>query len=280
MGCCASAEGDGGRRGKRGKKPGSEKKRIRKKSKGEASGRRSRRDNNVGNTYAHSTIDVPIVTLGAPDGPQTILKQASLSGFSDFAPASALQQAAEAAAAEDGGPLSPGTRRNLGRSSTVSFNVPDDDEQKIAAQAKASPDLTQPPPPLVIESEEADGVATNPLLPSSVARDPAVTQSAGPAKTDNSPSPPTASAPAAGPLAPSAALPTRPTPAPSKPSAARVVIQGQLYDLTPLLSSHPGGPDILRSFNGRDATKSFTASHSPNPPWKALGKYLVASAEL
>ena len=44
-----------------------------------------------------------------------------------------------------------------------------------------------------------------------------------------------------------------------------LIIRGRVYEVTPWLRSHPGGPAILQSAGGSDATEIFTAvEHSPS----------------
>ncbi|XP_055335854.1 uncharacterized protein LOC129586570 [Paramacrobiotus metropolitanus] len=42
-----------------------------------------------------------------------------------------------------------------------------------------------------------------------------------------------------------------------------VVVHGKVYDVTAFLASHPGGPDILLQFAGKDGTEAWEdAGHS------------------
>lgn len=42
------------------------------------------------------------------------------------------------------------------------------------------------------------------------------------------------------------------------------VVKGQVYDGTPFLEEHPGGPDSIILVAGEDATDDFMAIHSPD----------------
>ncbi|KAI1210060.1 uncharacterized protein F4807DRAFT_423682 [Annulohypoxylon truncatum] len=48
------------------------------------------------------------------------------------------------------------------------------------------------------------------------------------------------------------------------PSSCWVVISGKVYDVTPYLEHHPGGPAILAKQGGRDATSEFRSVHQPD----------------
>jgi cytochrome b involved in lipid metabolism len=50
-----------------------------------------------------------------------------------------------------------------------------------------------------------------------------------------------------------------------------LVLDGQVYDLTPYLNRHPGGAHVLRSYAGLDATKAFHRIHGCQP---AMAKVL------
>lgn len=40
-----------------------------------------------------------------------------------------------------------------------------------------------------------------------------------------------------------------------------ITVNGRVYDVTPWLATHPGGPDIVLLYAGDDATDVFTAFH-------------------
>ncbi|KAI0848762.1 FMN-dependent dehydrogenase-domain-containing protein [Daldinia vernicosa] len=48
------------------------------------------------------------------------------------------------------------------------------------------------------------------------------------------------------------------------PSSCWIVVSGKVYDVTPYLRDHPGGPAILVKNGGTDATVEFRAIHSPD----------------
>lgn len=57
---------------------------------------------------------------------------------------------------------------------------------------------------------------------------------------------------------------------------AWTVIYDKVYDVTELISSHPGGADSILSYAGRDATSMFEKIHSKNllNQMKVVGKYI------
>ncbi|KAI0121912.1 FMN-dependent dehydrogenase-domain-containing protein [Daldinia grandis] len=48
------------------------------------------------------------------------------------------------------------------------------------------------------------------------------------------------------------------------PSSCWIVVSGKVYDVTPYLGDHPGGPTILVKNGGTDATAEFRTIHSPD----------------
>ena len=57
-----------------------------------------------------------------------------------------------------------------------------------------------------------------------------------------------------------------------------ITIEKNKYDLTDYLKEHPGGPNILCSYNGQDATKIFYAIHWKNKDKlaKIMEKYRIS----
>jgi cytochrome b involved in lipid metabolism len=54
------------------------------------------------------------------------------------------------------------------------------------------------------------------------------------------------------------------------------VVDGGVYDLTKWVALHPGGPAIIQSLCGRDATTDFLGRHSNQAdPARELSNYLV-----
>lgn len=53
-----------------------------------------------------------------------------------------------------------------------------------------------------------------------------------------------------------------------------VIINNEKYDVSAFKSSHPGGPEILEKYNGKDATDVFHAFHRPEAmggsAWRCL----------
>lgn len=41
-----------------------------------------------------------------------------------------------------------------------------------------------------------------------------------------------------------------------------VIINGNAYDVTDFLDQHPGGPDVLLRYGGKDATEEYDAIHA------------------
>jgi len=65
-------------------------------------------------------------------------------------------------------------------------------------------------------------------------------------------------------------------------NAGRVImiVDDQLYDVTPFLEAHPGGPELLAEAAGTDATAVFDAvGHSPNAR-RILQRYLLPELNL
>lgn len=51
-----------------------------------------------------------------------------------------------------------------------------------------------------------------------------------------------------------------------------VIIHNRVYDVTDFLPEHPGGPDIILKYAGKDATKAFDPIHPPDTLEKYLDK--------
>jgi cytochrome b involved in lipid metabolism len=43
----------------------------------------------------------------------------------------------------------------------------------------------------------------------------------------------------------------------SSPESTWIILHGRAYDITNFMQEHPGGPDILKTVAGRDATEEF-----------------------
>lgn len=54
-----------------------------------------------------------------------------------------------------------------------------------------------------------------------------------------------------------------------------LIIDGFVYDVTSYLSEHPGGADILRSLNGRDATQQFRDAKHPEHAYARREAFLI-----
>lgn len=58
------------------------------------------------------------------------------------------------------------------------------------------------------------------------------------------------------------------------------VIEGKVYDVTPWISEHPGGPDRITALCGTDGTAQFTGMHEGDPkPASRLEGFLIGSLQ-
>jgi cytochrome b involved in lipid metabolism len=58
------------------------------------------------------------------------------------------------------------------------------------------------------------------------------------------------------------------------------VVSGNVYDLTKWVALHPGGPAIIQSLCGRDATADFLGRHANQPdPARELANYLLGKLD-
>lgn len=55
-----------------------------------------------------------------------------------------------------------------------------------------------------------------------------------------------------------------------------VIIHGRAYDVTQFMPEHPGGPNIILKYAGKDATETYEPIHPPD----TLDKYLDKSKHL
>ncbi|KAH6604575.1 hypothetical protein Trco_006282 [Trichoderma cornu-damae] len=51
-----------------------------------------------------------------------------------------------------------------------------------------------------------------------------------------------------------------------------IVVDGEVYDMTEFAPEHPGGPEIIHRFSGRDATEEYSRVHSPSLIRETLGE--------
>ena len=58
-----------------------------------------------------------------------------------------------------------------------------------------------------------------------------------------------------------------------------LVIHGKVYDVSQFMSDHPGGPESMLEFAGRDATGGFEDSSHSSSARKMMAKYLIGLAE-
>ena len=54
-----------------------------------------------------------------------------------------------------------------------------------------------------------------------------------------------------------------------------VLVNGRVFDLTKFMSKHPGGPDIIEEFAGKDASKSFKDAGHTAANKKEMEEYFV-----
>ena len=54
-----------------------------------------------------------------------------------------------------------------------------------------------------------------------------------------------------------------------------MVIYDYVYDCTNFMKNHPGGPDILLEYSGRDATLAFIGTGHSKAAFRILEKYLI-----
>jgi len=58
-------------------------------------------------------------------------------------------------------------------------------------------------------------------------------------------------------------------------SSLWVVVNGKVYDLTEFHTSHPGGPEIVISHAGKDATSEFENANHPAAAKRDMEQYLI-----
>lgn len=54
-----------------------------------------------------------------------------------------------------------------------------------------------------------------------------------------------------------------------------LIIDGFVYDVTSYLSEHPGGEDVLKSLNGKDATEHFRQANHPQHAYARRESFLI-----
>jgi len=65
----------------------------------------------------------------------------------------------------------------------------------------------------------------------------------------------------------------------SKRSDLWIIIHGKVYNVTPFLEEHPGGPEVLENHGGHDATQDFEdVFHSPKAR-ELMQKYVIGSLQ-
>jgi cytochrome b involved in lipid metabolism len=60
-----------------------------------------------------------------------------------------------------------------------------------------------------------------------------------------------------------------------------IIIDGYRFDVTEFASKHPGGSDIFKEFNGKDATKAFNEvkGHNESVVLDLLDKFCIGKIE-
>jgi cytochrome b involved in lipid metabolism len=54
-----------------------------------------------------------------------------------------------------------------------------------------------------------------------------------------------------------------------------VMVNGKVYDLSKFYRKHPGGPELIEEYAGKDGTKSFKEAGHPASAKKEMEEYLV-----
>lgn len=54
-----------------------------------------------------------------------------------------------------------------------------------------------------------------------------------------------------------------------------VMVGGKVYDLSKFYKQHPGGPDVIEEYAGKDGTKSFKDAGHPASAKKEMEGYLI-----
>ncbi len=54
-----------------------------------------------------------------------------------------------------------------------------------------------------------------------------------------------------------------------------VAVNGKVYDLTKFYRTHPGGPDVVEEWAGKDGSKVFNDAGHPASAKKDMEKYLI-----
>ncbi len=54
-----------------------------------------------------------------------------------------------------------------------------------------------------------------------------------------------------------------------------VVVEGKVYDLSTFYKSHPGGPDLITEWAGKDGSKVFKDAGHPAQAKKEMEDYLI-----
>ncbi|KAG5317308.1 CYB5 protein, partial [Pseudoatta argentina] len=58
-----------------------------------------------------------------------------------------------------------------------------------------------------------------------------------------------------------------------------IVIHDNIYDVTDYMQQHPGGPELIDDYAGKDATSGFDEFGHSSDATKTLKKYLVGELE-
>ncbi|XP_065159742.1 cytochrome b5-like [Atheta coriaria] len=58
-----------------------------------------------------------------------------------------------------------------------------------------------------------------------------------------------------------------------------IVVRDVVYDVTPFLDEHPGGPELVQEFAGRDATEAFDKAMHSSSAKKDLEKYRIGDTK-
>ena len=61
----------------------------------------------------------------------------------------------------------------------------------------------------------------------------------------------------------------------SKKDDLWVLVNGKVYDLSKFYRNHPGGPDVIEEWAGKDGTKVFVDAGHPKNSKKEMETYLI-----
>ena len=54
-----------------------------------------------------------------------------------------------------------------------------------------------------------------------------------------------------------------------------MVVNGKVYDLTAFYGNHPGGPEVIKDFSGKDGTEVFENAAHPEPAKRDMENFCI-----